>query len=296
MTVSETSLASLFAGARCWCVGIGVPQRSPAQELVALIGAFGAPARGTSGTIAYTEPAMQFIAYRRKIAVGLLVVLAGCAGSLRQSHAPPRFDPAPTPTLLYVVRRGWHIDICFAAAELREPLSFLKTWFPDAQYLVFGFGDRRYLLSNERNFPGLLAALWPGKGVILITGLAGTPAQAFGPEHVMSLAIRPAQAQSAQRYIWGSLSRSTQPVAPTATGPYSGSLYFSADPMYSALHTCNTWAAEVLKSASLPVRSVGTLLAPQLWNQVRRIAPVPPSPREDVSEAIGSIAGRLRTI
>jgi Protein of unknown function (DUF2459) len=296
MTVSAMSLSSLFVGARCWCVGSGVPQRSAAQELLALVGAFGAAARGTSGPIAYTDPAMQFTPYRRIIAVGLLVVLAGCAGSLRQSHAPPRFDPAPTPTLLYVVRRGWHIDICFAAADLREPLSFLKTWFPDAQYLVFGFGDRRYLVSNERNFPGVLAALWPGKGVILITGLAGTPAQAFGPEHVMSLPIGSAQAQSAQVYVWDSLSKTNQPVAPTATGPYSGSLYFSADPLYSALHTCNTWAAEVLKSASLSVRSVGTVLAPQLWNQVRRIAPIPRSPREEVPEIVSSIAGRLRTI
>jgi Protein of unknown function (DUF2459) len=56
-----------------------------------------------------------------------------------------------------------------------------------------------------------------------------------------------------------------------APGPYPGSGYFNAVPRYSAFHTCNTWAAEALKAAGLPVRSRGVALAGQLWRQSRRL-------------------------
>jgi hypothetical protein len=48
-----------------------------------------------------------------------------------------------------------------------------------------------------------------------------------------------------------------------------------AVPRYSALYTCNTWAADTLRSAGLPVRSTMTLLAGQLWRQVTRLAADP---------------------
>jgi hypothetical protein len=60
-------------------------------------------------------------------------------------------------------------------------------------------------------------------------------------------------------------------LTPYANGPYEGSLYFSAIPQYSAFHTCNTWAAEGLSAAGLPVESAGVVFAGQLWGQVRRL-------------------------
>jgi hypothetical protein len=52
--------------------------------------------------------------------------------------------------------------------------------FPGAQYLFFGFGDRHYLLAKNRGAPVALAALWPGRGMFLATGLTSAPSVAFG--------------------------------------------------------------------------------------------------------------------
>jgi hypothetical protein len=49
------------------------------------------------------------------------------------------------------------------------------------------------------------------------------------------------------------------------------SLFFAAAPKYSAVHTCNTWAAEALRAAGLPIHSRGVVFASQLWSQIRRI-------------------------
>jgi Protein of unknown function (DUF2459) len=188
--------------------------------------------------------------------------------------------PAPQDSaVIYLARRGWHVDIGFAAADLKSPLKSLLDEFPGAQYLFFGFGDRRYLLAKNRNAPVLLAALWPGRGMILATGLTAPPAAAFGAAHVVALAVAARQASDAQDFVWYSMDKQTGSGRQTANrrvkaygpGPYEGSLFFTATPKYSAFHTCNTWVAESLAVAALPIHSAGVIFAGQLWTQVRRL-------------------------
>jgi hypothetical protein len=179
-------------------------------------------------------------------------------------------------TVIYVVRRGWHIDVGFAAADIQPPLNSVAGQFPGVQYLFFGFGDRHYLLAKDRNASVSLGALWPGRGMILATALGSSPQEAFGTVHVAALAVTEEQMRAAQAFIWGSLDepstdRESGAVTPYGTGPYEGSLYFAATPRYSAFHTCNTWAAESLAAAALPIHSAGVIFAGQLWAQVRRL-------------------------
>jgi hypothetical protein len=175
--------------------------------------------------------------------------------------------------MIYVARRGWHVDIGFAAADLQPPLKSLLGEFPGARFLFFGFGDRHYFLAKNRSAPVLLAALWPGRGLILATGLSAPPAFAFGANQVAGLAVTARQASDAQAFVWYSLDRQTRDgaVQSYAPGPYEGSLFFTAAPKYSALHTCNTWAAESLAAAALPIRSSGVIFAGQLWARVQRL-------------------------
>jgi Protein of unknown function (DUF2459) len=169
--------------------------------------------------------------------------------------------------VIYVVRRGWHIDVGFAASDLRPPLSALAPEFPGLKYLVFGFGDEQYLEAKNHNAPVMLAALWPGRGLVLATGLTASPQDAFGVSQVIELTVTERQSLDAQAFVWRSLA---QPES-HSNGPYEGSVYFAATPKYSAVHTCNTWAAESLAAAALPIHSGGVIFAGQLWSQLRRL-------------------------
>ncbi len=185
------------------------------------------------------------------------------------TNVPPSVGGAAGSAIIYVARRGWHIDIGFDVAEMRAPLEF-----PGARFLFFGFGDEHYLLAKHRNGPVLLGALWPGPGMILATGLTASPGEAFGGAHVVALQVTAAQLQSAEDFVQRSFAGGkddTGRVKPYARGPYEGSWYFASKDRYSALHTCNTWAAEVLKAGGLRVRSAGVIFASQLWRQVRRL-------------------------
>jgi hypothetical protein len=174
----------------------------------------------------------------------------------------------PRSATIFVARRGWHIDIGFAVSDLNAPLDSLSEQLPGTKYLFFGFGDRHFLMAKNPNAPATIAALWPGPGLMLVTGLKGTPTGGFGDEHVIALGVSATQSLAAQSFVWNALAAKTA----HGPGPYQDSLYFDAVARYSALHTCNTWAAEVLKAAGLPVRSAAVVLAGQLWGQVRKLA------------------------
>lgn len=183
----------------------------------------------------------------------------------------------PRPARIFVARRGWHIDIGFAVSDLSAPLNSLSEQLPGVKYLFFGFGDRHFLMAKNPDAPATLAALWPGPAMILVTGLKGTPTEGFGDEHVIALEVLGTQSLTAQTFIWKALADRGAEASDTmkmayGPGPYPGSLYFDAVARYSAVHTCNTWAAEVLKTAGLPVRSAAVVLAGQLWGQIRRLA------------------------
>jgi uncharacterized protein (TIGR02117 family) len=203
--------------------------------------------------------------------------VALAASLLACQAVPPRQSDEQATSVIYIVKRTWHVDIGFPVTDLQQPLASLGRDFPSARYLEFGFGDRHYLMTRDHGPSTLLAALWPGPGLVLMTALSGTPQQAYGAPNVIALPVTPAQSRHIQSFIWQSLAtakpQDSGSVKPLASGPYDGSVFYGAGSSYSALHTCNTWAAEALQSASLPVHSTGVEFSGQVWSQVKRIAP-----------------------
>ena len=172
---------------------------------------------------------------------------------------------------IYVARRGWHVDIGMAAADLSAPLNQAATALPGSGYVFFGFADKHYLLAANHHAPVLLSALWPGASILLTTGLTNSPAEAFGPTQVIALRVSPAQMRDLQAFIWRSLRTQDDVLNVYRNGPYAGSVYFLGKPKYSALHTCNTWGAQALRAAGFHVHTVGVIFAGQLWVQARRL-------------------------
>jgi hypothetical protein len=172
---------------------------------------------------------------------------------------------------VYVARRGWHIDIGVAVADLAPPLNQVVPDLPGARYVFFGFADKHYLLAAKRNAPVLLSALWPGAGIVLATGLPNSPAEAFGAKHVIALSLQPEQMHDVQAFIWRSLRTQDEVLKVYSPGPYDGSVYFLAVPKYSAFRTCNTWGAQALRAAGFRVHVKGVVFAWQLWVQARRL-------------------------
>jgi uncharacterized protein (TIGR02117 family) len=199
----------------------------------------------------------------------LALSLASCAGSSHRSEIQ-REAPAG---VVYVVFRGWHTDIGLPADEIGGPAGgTLRHRFPGARYLVFGFGERTYYRSSRPAFGDMLLALLPGAGAILVTALNATPAEAFGSGNAVELRLTPSGLDGIARFLSASLERDATGLRRIADGPYPGSEFYATPVTYSAFYTCNTWTAEALRQAGLPVFPTGVLFAGQVMDAGRRLA------------------------
>ena len=207
-------------------------------------------------------------------AAGMLVACAGVAH--KQAVAPPATGAPGSSVTFFVIRRSWHTDIGFDVADLRPPLAALRSALPRAHYLLFGFGDKHYLMTHDRGIGRLLGALWPGEGLVLLTGLEATPEAVFGATSMVRLTVNATQTQALEQFVWRTFATDQGKAKVLAPGPYDDSLYYASAIRYSGLYTCNTWTAEALRATGLPVHTFGVELSSQVWRQVRRLARAPP--------------------
>jgi len=195
----------------------------------------------------------------------LILLAAGCAA------LPPPKPVAANDPAVAVIERGWHTDIGLPADRLSGPLAQLAATSPGARYLVFGFGDRDFYMEREVTVGSTLTALFPGPGVVLVTGLRATPEAAFGAEHVVELKLRRADFDHVADFVWQTL-ETGDGAHRLADGPYPGSSFYASDRIYDGLDNCNGWTAVALQRGALPVDPDWVLFAGQVMNQARRAA------------------------
>jgi uncharacterized protein (TIGR02117 family) len=193
--------------------------------------------------------------------------------------SPPPAPPAADDATIAIIERGWHTDIGLPADRISGPLAALAQGSPGARFLVFGFGDRAFYMSREETIGQTLAALFPDPGVVLATGLRGTPAEAFGADNVVMLRLpRPAFDRVAG-FVWQTLDADNDGTARRlADGPYPGSAFYASGRVYDAFDNCNGWTALALRQGGLPVDADLVLFSGQIMGQARRIAAAQENP------------------
>src|ERR1700728_2994898 len=173
------------------------PARKPAESA--------APARGRRSV---ARAAAGVLTRAGAVSLGAACASTGGAASMSSERRPQQGDFQPTanappvtnfaPATLYLARRRWHMDVGFAADALRLPLARVAREFPASRYVFSCFGDRHYLLAKNQSGPALLAALWPGAGLILVTAVSNSPQEAFGVAEVIELPLTAEQSRGIQ--------------------------------------------------------------------------------------------------
>lgn len=196
-------------------------------------------------------------------------LLGGCTAASVLSDATVPTGSAK----IYVVERGWHTDIGLPVDGISSPLAPLEHDYPGAQFMMFGFGERDYLMARDDSSGKMLGALFPSKSAILMIALRAPPSEAFADQRVVALRLTHAQVDRLAAMIWQALGKSANGLpARLADGPHADSAYYAANETYDALHTCNTWTALLLHNAGFPVNAHGVLFAGQVMRQVSKIA------------------------
>jgi uncharacterized protein (TIGR02117 family) len=152
---------------------------------------------------------------------------------------------------------------------INGPLAALKTEFPSAGYLVFGWGARDYYMARNPGIDDILRAVASGPAVMLVIPLKIAPEAFFGVSNAVVIHVSPGGIERLSQLLWNYLATDEEG-APRGIGAglYPESVFYASTGTYNVSHTCNTWTAEALRVTGLPVSATGVVFAAQVLDQL----------------------------
>jgi len=170
-----------------------------------------------------------------------------------------------------VVNHGWHSAIVVKKADIRAAVLPEIRDFPDAEYLEIGWGDRNYYQAPDPGWGlALKAAFWSNGSVLHVAGFKGPVEKVFHGE-IVEIILSVEAFERLVNFISDTFSRPGE-AAPLAVAPglYSNSRFYSATGRFHIFRTCNTWVAEALSSAGVPISPGYAVTAGNLIDQVKQ--------------------------
>ena len=199
----------------------------------------------------------------------LAAVLAGCA----TTPTLPDDPPAPMVATIYVIDHDWHTEISVPTALITGGLTRLRSVFPGAAYVSFGFGERLYFQKAQTGAVDMVSAIFPGPGTVLTTALAGPPPDMYTDLEMVPIRVTQAELDRIADFLWESFELTpNDQLIKLGDGKFRGYVFYAAAPTYSGFYTCNTWTLDGLDKAGLKAGAAGALFAFQVMDAARAIA------------------------
>jgi uncharacterized protein (TIGR02117 family) len=211
----------------------------------------------------------------RIIAVGLLFLLAACAGPTHTSDAwrcPPWNGRC---SMVFIAHDSWHAALVLRRSDLPAGTIPETNDLPGARHIEFSWGDKDYFPDpNSGVFKALKAAFWSSGSVLHLVGFDDDAQKFFPNANIVELRLSPAAYERLLGFLSDSFARAPERGRASAQpGLYEYSRFYPSTRSFSLLNTCNTWVARALETAGLPVTASGVISAGQLGDQLRGIAP-----------------------
>ncbi len=175
---------------------------------------------------------------------------------------------------IFVVHDGWHSAVVLKTTDLSpEMLPELRD-FPGAEYLEFSWGDREYFPHPD---PGvglaLKAAFWSSGSILHVVGVSDSPAISYPSAEIITIGLPAPRFQRLVKFVSETFSRSHPETASEAQpGLSQNARFYLARGRFSILRTCNTWVAEALQAAQLPISPGWVITAASLGRHSRPLA------------------------
>lgn len=208
---------------------------------------------------------------RRMVFCCVLALMAGCTGL--DPHKIPLED---APHRLHLVYKGWHTSLLVEAEPLLRHSPRLAADFEGQRYIRLGWGDGDYFTGVSKSWRTATKAL-------VASDYSALQALAYDfepfdqiPAHTrVPLALSEEGMAGLAAFIEASIALDAQgePVhlPPSKT---NDNLFYLASHRYSLVYNCNTWSAQALQRAGLPVASRGRVTAGSVFRQAARISAV----------------------
>lgn len=166
---------------------------------------------------------------------------------------------------------GWHTGLILSRAELGPTLSRQLQPVHNTQYIMFGWGNRKFYMAPSPSLGMDIEALFPSKSTVLIESCENPPRECYTTAvRFHSVNVSAEGLDKLDNYLVQSLQTdTTDKLQALGPGPDAGSEFYASGLSYDAFHTCNTWTAEALYAAGVPINYHGVIFADQLWRQLK---------------------------
>jgi len=182
--------------------------------------------------------------------------------------------PAAADRTVLAVNIGWHVGLAFAIEDL-DPATFPEVAdFPDARWIEVGWGDAEFYRNPDPGLGAMLEAAFASKAAVLhLVAMPAEPARYLPQAEVVTIRLDDVRFTRLVAHIAGQVDRGGRPRA-AALGPglYPVSRFYPAFGRFSLDRTCNTWTAQALAAAGVPIDPEGVVRASEL---MRRIGALP---------------------
>ncbi|MYM22720.1 DUF2459 domain-containing protein [Duganella sp. FT135W] len=205
-----------------------------------------------------------------RITIFLLVLLqAGCAGVPARSDLPS----GSKPHTIYLVQYGWHTALLFDGPAILARSAKLGADFHDHQYVLVGWGDGEYFVTEHppwsKAVKALLASDYPA---LQVGGRSTNPPLGAQADDVVALAVTERGFQQLVEYIDRSIAADAGG-KPIYLGKQENNpdRFYQATGNYSLFNNCNSWVVGALRAAEMPISGFN-LTARSVFEQARQIS------------------------
>lgn len=166
---------------------------------------------------------------------------------------------------------AWHAAIVIKKADVSAAALPELRDFPSSEYLEFSWGDRDYFPAPD---PGiglaLKAAFWSSGSILHVVGFKESVEKAYPGAEIVEIPLSEEDFQRLIKFISDTFSR-PHPPAPAEARPglFANGRFYAAEGRFSLFRTCNTWVAEALSLAGLPIQPGYVITVGNLSSQLR---------------------------
>jgi uncharacterized protein (TIGR02117 family) len=202
--------------------------------------------------------------------VFLLLTYAGPARAANEWTCSPEEKLCRT---VFIVHDSWHAAIVLRKDDVSTATLPELADFPDARFVEFSWGDKDYFPDPDSGFSmALKAAFWSSGSVLHLVGFNDDLRKAYPKAETIELRLLPANFDRLLGFLSQSFLRhDSKGGAQPSSGLYSYSRFYPSTRKFSLINTCNTWVAQTLETAGLPVSASRVITAGQLAEQIERI-------------------------
>jgi uncharacterized protein (TIGR02117 family) len=171
---------------------------------------------------------------------------------------------------IYIVSNQWHAGIVVRRSEIAAKTLPEIGDFPNVQWIEVSWGDQDYFPDPDAGvYAALRAAFWSNGSVLHLVGFNDAVENFYRGAAVYELRLSKDAFARLLFFIAGTFVR-PDPALPAKPrlGLFTYSRFYSATGKFSIARTCNTWVAEALAHAGLPLDAASVITAGQLNGRI----------------------------